>query len=100
EAIKGHLIISPYGFRIIFHLSYQKQADSLRSLLNWQQGTRLMTSNTEGMRYQDAGVNIDAAEEALGRVKSTIKKTFDQNVLEDIGSFGAMYNIGALGMKD
>lgn len=58
-----------------------------------------MTSNTEGMRYQDAGVNIDAAEEALGRIKDTVKKTFDQNVLQDIGSFGAMYDMGALNMK-
>ncbi|MDP7640750.1 MAG: AIR synthase related protein, partial [Candidatus Hydrogenedentes bacterium] len=50
--------------------------------------------------YRDAGVNIDAADEALDRVKESIKRTFDENVLEDIGSFGAMYNFDMKGIKD
>lgn len=43
------------------------------------------------LRYRDAGVNIDAADEALKRAKESIRRTFDENVLEDIGTFGAMY---------
>lgn len=51
-----------------------------------------MTENKPELTYSDAGVNIDAASQALHSVKSMVKKTFNDNVMCDIGTFGAMYN--------
>jgi phosphoribosylformylglycinamidine cyclo-ligase len=43
--------------------------------------------------YKRAGVDIDAAANALGRAKKFIKSTFNKNVATDIGSFGGVYKI-------
>lgn len=50
-----------------------------------------MSEPKKGLSYKDAGVDIDAANDALGQIKGFVNKTFDDNVLRDIGSFGAMY---------
>ncbi len=50
-----------------------------------------MTEPKDSLRYRDAGVDIDAASAALKRVKGNIEATFNEHVLQDIGSFGAMY---------
>ena len=59
-----------------------------------------MHEKKRGMTYRDAGVNIDAADESLRRVKESIRRTFDENVLQDIGNFGAMYRFDPQGMKE
>ena len=41
--------------------------------------------------YADAGVSIDAGNEAVYRMKDHIRSTFTPNVLADVGSFGAMF---------
>ena len=41
--------------------------------------------------YADAGVDIARAERAKQRIKLLARKTFNKNVLADIGSFGAFY---------
>jgi len=46
-----------------------------------------------GLSYRDAGVDIDAANEALLGVKEIVKKTFTPHVLRDIGTFGAMFQL-------
>jgi phosphoribosylformylglycinamidine cyclo-ligase len=43
--------------------------------------------------YKKAGVDIDAAANALKRAKSFIKSTFNKNVATDIGSFGGVYKM-------
>ena len=53
-----------------------------------------MAERQPGLSYRDAGVNIDAADEGLRIVKDMVKKTFDDRVLRDIGTFGAMYDLG------
>lgn len=50
--------------------------------------------------YRDAGVDIDEAERATGRIKPLVAKTFNENVLRGIGSFGAAYSLGNLGMEE
>ena len=52
------------------------------------------------LRYRDAGVNIDAADEAVRGIKDLVKKTFDDHVLCDIGTFGAMYQPDLSGMEE
>lgn len=58
-----------------------------------------MSEETPGLSYRDAGVNIDAADEALDEVKGLVKRTFNDKVLRDIGSFGAMYAPDLSGME-
>lgn len=41
--------------------------------------------------YKKAGVNIDAGEEVVHRIKNTVRSTFTKHVLTDIGMFGAFY---------
>jgi phosphoribosylformylglycinamidine cyclo-ligase len=41
--------------------------------------------------YHDAGVDIDAQDRALARVKKLAKKTFTDGVLSDLGSFGGLF---------
>ena len=41
--------------------------------------------------YKEAGVDIEAADKALEKIKSHVKKTFNKNVLTNLGSFGACY---------
>lgn len=43
--------------------------------------------------YKKAGIDIDAANFALKKVKKFIKSTFNKNVVVDIGSFGGVYKI-------
>ncbi|MBI5092700.1 MAG: phosphoribosylformylglycinamidine cyclo-ligase [Candidatus Hydrogenedentes bacterium] len=52
------------------------------------------------LRYRDAGVNIDAADEAVRGIKDLVKKTYDDHVLCDIGTFGAMYQLDVAGIED
>src|SRR3989339_520895 len=44
------------------------------------------------LSYKSAGVNIDAGNEAVRRIKDKVKTTFDKNVVTGLGSFGAMYD--------
>jgi len=59
-----------------------------------------MSSEKKSLSYRDAGVDIDAATEALKQVKDLVKKTFNPNVLQDIGSFGAMYALDLKGIEE
>lgn len=50
--------------------------------------------------YRGAGVDIDAGEELVRRIKANVRSTFDRNVLADIGMFGAFYRAAFGRMKD
>ena len=41
--------------------------------------------------YKESGVDIEAAEKAVDNIKGFVKKTFNSNVLTNLGSFGACY---------
>ena len=43
--------------------------------------------------YKSAGVNIDAGNEAVTRIKDGVKSTFTSNVLTGLGSFGSLYDL-------
>lgn len=47
---------------------------------------------TEPIGYKDAGVDIDAANKAVARIKKLAQTTFNENVLSEIGSFGGMFS--------
>ena len=44
-------------------------------------------------RYAEAGVDIDAGNEAVRRIRSLARSTFTEGVLSDIGSFGGLFHI-------
>jgi len=52
------------------------------------------------MRYRDAGVDIDAGEEAVVRIKKNVRSTFGPGVLTDIGMFGGFYRLGRTGCRN
>jgi phosphoribosylformylglycinamidine cyclo-ligase len=45
----------------------------------------------EKMTYKDAGVDIDAGNQAVQLMKKHVRSTFNKNVLTDIGSFGGLF---------
>jgi len=48
------------------------------------------------INYKSAGVDIDAGNEAVGRIKDGVKSTFTSNVLTGIGSFGSLYDLKSI----
>jgi phosphoribosylformylglycinamidine cyclo-ligase len=46
------------------------------------------------IRYADAGVDRDRAEQAKQRIARLARRTFTRGVLADIGGFGALYALG------
>src|SRR5882724_3929544 len=45
------------------------------------------------MEYKSAGVDIDAGNETVRRIKSLARSTFTPGVLSDIGSFGGLFRL-------
>jgi len=56
-----------------------------------------MNETKTGSAYARAGVDIDAATNAVSRMKAHIKTTLTPGVLTDVGSFGGMFALSALG---
>jgi phosphoribosylformylglycinamidine cyclo-ligase len=50
--------------------------------------------------YKQAGVNIDAGNEVVRRIRSLAKGTHTSGVLSEIGSFGGLFHLGAAGIAD
>lgn len=49
--------------------------------------------------YRESGVDIDAGEELVHRIKKPVRSTFTRNVLTDIGLFGSFYRASFPGIK-
>lgn len=43
--------------------------------------------------YKEAGVDVDAGDEAVDRIRSTVRETFTPGVLADIGAFGSFFEL-------
>jgi len=50
--------------------------------------------------YKDAGVDIDAGEALVGRIKPFAKATTRKGVMGGLGGFGALFDLKATGYKD
>jgi len=55
--------------------------------------------NSPGLTYRDAGVDIDAQEDALSRIKAHLRSTRTAGVLSDLGSFGGLFAPDLSGME-
>lgn len=52
------------------------------------------------MNYADAGVSLSRADEAMVGVKKSVRSTFNQCVLGDVGNFGGLFTLKHLGLVD
>jgi phosphoribosylformylglycinamidine cyclo-ligase len=52
------------------------------------------------MNYADAGVSLARADKAMVGVKKSVRSTFNQGVLGDVGNFGGLFSLNHLGYKD
>ena len=46
--------------------------------------------------YKSAGVDIDAGNEAVNRIKDSVRSTFTSSVLTGLGSFGSLYDLKSI----
>ena len=58
-----------------------------------------MTSESS-LSYRDAGVDIAAQDETLARARAAIRSTFTPGVLGDVGLFGGLFDLNAMGCAD
>lgn len=59
-----------------------------------------MTDRKNGLTYADAGVDIDAGNELVERIKPAAASTNRPGVMDGLGGFGAMFDLKAAGYKD
>ena len=50
--------------------------------------------------YKDAGVDVEAGEEMVDRIKPLVRKTFTDGVMTDIGAFGAFFKVDWRAFED
>jgi phosphoribosylformylglycinamidine cyclo-ligase len=53
--------------------------------------SRKNDEDTKPLTYRDAGVDIDAGDELVERIKPHVRRTFRPEVLGDLGGFGALF---------
>ena len=54
----------------------------------------------DSLSYKDAGVDIDAQDEALARSKDAIRASFTPGVLGDVGAFGGLFDMTKMGFGE
>src|SRR5678816_2479046 len=52
------------------------------------------------MDYRQSGVDIDAGNETVRRIKSLARGTFTPGVLSEIGSFGGLFSLASAGLSE
>ncbi len=59
-----------------------------------------MTDKKNGITYADAGVDIDAGNALVDRIKPAAKRTTRPGVMAGLGGFGALFDLKAAGYTD
>ncbi|WP_151719965.1 phosphoribosylformylglycinamidine cyclo-ligase [Gemmobacter serpentinus] len=59
-----------------------------------------MTTPKNGLTYADAGVDIDAGNALVERIKPAAKRTNRAGTMSGLGGFGALFDLKAAGYKD
>ena len=59
-----------------------------------------MVDQNKGMSYSDAGVNIDAGNELVRRIKPKLTNTNRPGAVSSLGGFGGLFDLKAAGFKD
>src|SRR5437867_9892291 len=55
----------------------------------------LFRSVTRGMTYKGSGVDIDAQDRALARIRGFLRETKTPETLSDLGTFGGLFQVPA-----
>lgn len=63
-------------------------------------GDHHMTSRKNGITYADAGVDIDAGNALVERIKPAAKRTARPGTMSGLGGFGALFDLKAAGFTD
>ncbi|MGR3614828.1 MAG: phosphoribosylformylglycinamidine cyclo-ligase [Paracoccaceae bacterium] len=59
-----------------------------------------MSSGKNGLTYAEAGVDIDAGNALVDRIKPAAKRTNRSGVMSGLGGFGALFDLKAAGYED
>jgi len=59
-----------------------------------------MTDRTNGLTYAEAGVDIDAGNALVERIKPAAKRTDRAGTVSGLGGFGALFDLKAAGYRD
>jgi phosphoribosylformylglycinamidine cyclo-ligase len=59
-----------------------------------------MTKGQNGLTYADAGVDIDAGNALVERIKPAAKRTMRSGTMGGLGGFGALFDLKGAGYKD
>lgn len=59
-----------------------------------------MTDENNGLTYSDAGVDIDAGNDLVNKIKPLVKSTRRSGANGEIGGFGGIFDLKAAGFKD
>lgn len=59
-----------------------------------------MSERANGLKYSDAGVDIDAGNSLVDRIKPLVKSTKRPGAASEIGGFGGLFDLKAAGFKD
>lgn len=57
-------------------------------------------STSKPSAYRDAGVDIDAQDKALGKIKGLLQSTYTPGVLSDLGAFGGLFRPELAGLTE
>jgi phosphoribosylformylglycinamidine cyclo-ligase len=60
----------------------------------------MTTKGHDGLTYADAGVNIDAGNALVDRIKPAARSTGRSGVMGGLGGFGALFDLKAAGYRD
>lgn len=64
------------------------------------EGGIFMSDETKGLSYADAGVDIDAGQALVDRIKPAAKRTSRPGVVDGLGGFGALFDLKSAGYFD
>ena len=56
-----------------------------------------MVDQNKGLSYSDTGVDIDAGNELIKRIRPRLKKTIRPGAVSSIGGFGGLFDLKAAG---
>jgi phosphoribosylformylglycinamidine cyclo-ligase len=63
------------------------------AIFKWLVQDFLMTENTQSLSYRDAGVDIDAGNALIEKIKGAAKRTRRAEVMAGLGGFGALFEL-------
>src|SRR5690606_1934837 len=70
------------------------ESDSVQhAILTYPTAFLMTTKNSASLTYRDAGVDIDAGEALVDRIKPLAAKTMRAGVMAGIGGFGALFEV-------